>query len=234
MDDKNIIPADGSYPVKVTNIKENKSQTFNIENSDVTFNVTQTDAAPIPTDENGIPYVPLTPTRYDSKTRIIYLGTEEIKLPIQLTLQSTNSKQIPRYVDALCEVYSEKIKAIVTPDLIDTLPPSLRHNFSEQRKAYYSAESVHHSVREIFADGEEQFQALKIDAYDGISDTYFDDRHASGYDRLLAVLDKVTNITLSKSTFSNILGLIANLEKKGICHILMNDGTIKSWVNIDE
>ena len=32
----------------------------------------------------------------------------------------------------------------------------------------------------------------------------------------------------------NIIGLIANLEKKGICHILVNDGTIKSWVNIDE
>ena len=122
----------------------------------------------------------------------------------------------------------------MTPDTIGTLSNALRRNFAEQRKAYYSAESVHRSVREVFSDGDKQFQALKTDAYDGISDTLFDDRHTSGYDRLLAVLDKVTNITLSKSSLMNIIGLIANLEKKGICHILVNDGTIKSWVNIDE
>ena len=185
-------------------------------------------------DNNGVPYVPLTPTRYDSTTRIIYLGTDEVKLPVQLTPQNKISQQDLPYVNALCEVYSEKINGVVTPDAIDSLSPTLRRNFAEQRKAYYSAESIQRSVREVFADGEKQFKDLKMDAFDGISDTYFDDRHASGYDRLLAVLDKVTNITLSKSALVNIIGLIANLEKKGICHILVNDGTIKSWVDIDE
>ena len=32
----------------------------------------------------------------------------------------------------------------------------------------------------------------------------------------------------------SIIGLIGNLEKKGVCHILVNDDVIKSWVNIDE
>ena len=32
----------------------------------------------------------------------------------------------------------------------------------------------------------------------------------------------------------NIIGLIGSLEKKGVCHILVNDDVIKSWVNIDE
>ena len=124
----------------------------------------------------------------------------------------------------------------MTPDTIGTLSNTLRRNFAEQRKAYYSAESIHRSVREVFADGDKQFQHGNAGSLfrGAISDTLFDDRHTSGYDRLLAVLDKVTNITLSKSSFMNIIGLIANLEKKGICHILVNDGTIKSWVNIDE
>lgn len=40
MDDNKLIPTDAAYPVSVTNIKENKANTFNIDNSQVTFNVT--------------------------------------------------------------------------------------------------------------------------------------------------------------------------------------------------
>jgi len=36
-------------------------------------------------------------------------------------------------------------------------------------------------MREVFADGEKQFDAIKKDAYDGISDTYYDVRHQTGY-----------------------------------------------------
>jgi hypothetical protein len=32
----------------------------------------------------------------------------------------------------------------------------------------------------------------------------------------------------------NIVGLIGNLEKKGICHMLVNDERIRSWVVIDD
>ena len=231
---KGSAPAISSAVAPITQVNQfgdHPVHADHVENLHVT--VIENQVSPVE-DENGVPFVPLTPTRYDSATRIIYLGTEKIKLPVQLTLQSTISSQELPYVNALCEVYAERISGVVTPDAIGSLPPTLRRNFAEQRKAYYSAESIQRSVREVFADGDKQFQSLKSDAYDGISDTYFDDRHASGYDRLLAVLDKVTNITLSKSALMNIIGLIANLEKKGICHILVNDGTIKSWVNIDE
>lgn len=54
------------------------------------------------------------------------------------------------------------------------------------------------------------------------------------YDRLKAVLDRITTISLTKSALINVVGLIGNLEKKGICHILVNDEKIKSWVDIDE
>lgn len=40
MDDNKLIPTDAAYPVNVTNIKENKTNTFNIDRSQVTFNVT--------------------------------------------------------------------------------------------------------------------------------------------------------------------------------------------------
>lgn len=184
--------------------------------------------------EDELPLSPITPTRYDSNSRIIYLGTDEIVLPMQLVPQSAIETHELPYINALCEVYAEKISQEVTPDSIDTLPPMYKRHFAEQRKAYYSAESVHRSVREVFTDGEQQFNALKDDAYDGIEPTYFDDNYATGYDRLRAVLEKITSTTLTKSALVNIIGLISNLEKKGICHMLVNDERIRSWVVIND
>ena len=181
----------------------------------------------------NIPSVPITPTRFYSTTRTILIRGEAIKLPIALVPTSSIAPHELPYINALCEVYAEKIKQAVSPSDIGVLSPSLSRNFSEQRKAYYSALSAQRSMREVFKDGEKQFEMLKEDAFDGISEVYYDDRHTSGYDRLLSVLEKITNTTLTKSSLMNIAGLIGNLEKKGICHILVNDDKIKSWVNID-
>lgn len=184
--------------------------------------------------EDEVPLAPISPTRYDSNSRIIYLGLDEIVLPVQLVPQDAlDTHELP-YINALCEVYAEKISQEVTPDSISTLPSMYRRHFAEQRKAYYSAESVHRSVREVFADGEQQFGALKDDALDGIEPTYYDDSYETGYDRLRAVLEKITSTTLSKSALVNIIGLIGNLEKKGVCHMLVNDERIRSWVVIDD
>lgn len=184
--------------------------------------------------EDELPLSPITPTRYDSNSRIIYLGTDEVVLPVQLVPQSAIETHELPYINALCEVYAEKISQEVTPDSIATLPSMYKRHFAEQRKAYYSAESVRHSMREVFVDGEQQFSALKDDAYDGIEPTYYNDNYATGYDRLRAVLEKITSTTLTKSALVNIIGLISNLEKKGICHMLVNDERIRSWVVIND
>lgn len=128
-------------------------------------------------------------------------------------------------------MYAEKIQQAVSPDAI---PREFRRHYANQRKAYFGAESAQRSVREIFADGEAQFKELKSDAYEGIEATYFSNRHTTGFDRLEAVLEKITNTSLSGSALMNVVGLISNLEKKGICHMMVNDGDIKSWVNIDD
>ena len=95
------------------------------------------------------------------------------------------------------------------------------------------AEWLHHSVRDVFDGGEEKFEALKKDAYDGIESTYLQD-YDNGFQRLQEVLDKITNTTLDTSSIDRIKSLMKNVHKKGICHILVNDGTINSWVDIDE
>lgn len=230
-DDIIIAPGNSNPPTEVNQYGDHPFYAENINN--LNLNIFSNQDRVVKNDA-GLPYSPVIPARYDSSTRTITIGNEKITLPIELKPMSSFAPHEQKYINALCEVYAEKIQQAVTPDTLNNLSPNLRRHLSEQRKAYYSAESVQRSVREIFADGEKQFEALKTDAFDGISDTYYDDRHQSGYDRLLAVLDKITNTTLNKSSLMNIVGLIGNLEKKGICHILVNDDTIKSWVNIDE
>ena len=88
-------------------------------------------------------------------------------------------------------------------------------------------------MRDAFVDGERQFSALKDDAYDGIEMVYFDEDHETGYVRLREVLKKITSTELAKSNLVNIKGFITNKTRKGVCHILVDDARVKSWVNTD-
>ena len=138
------------------------------------------------------------------------------------------------YIRALYEAYAQKLnRETFTADDIPSLPKRYAQNYKEQRMAYYSAVSIERSVRDIFDDGEDEFDRLKEDAWHGINTTYWKD-YEDGYTRLNAVLEKITSTTLDSSVLSQMRNLIGNLEKKGICHILVNDGVIESWVNVDE
>lgn len=138
------------------------------------------------------------------------------------------------YIRALYEAYAQKLnRETFTADDIPSLPKRYAQNYKEQRIAYYSAVSIERSVRDIFDDGEDEFDRLKEDAWHGINTTYWKD-YEDGYTRLNAVLEKITSTTLDSSVLSQMRNLIGNLEKKGICHILVNDGVIESWVNVDE
>lgn len=101
-----------------------------------------------------------------------------------------------------------------------------------QRKAYYAAESVRRSVRDVIDDGDHQFELLEDEAYAGIEETYWSD-YKNGFERLNAVLGKITSVALNKSALLHITNLIGTLEKKGICHILVNNEKIDSWVHTD-
>jgi hypothetical protein len=135
------------------------------------------------------------------------------------------------YISALCDAYAEVLsREVVTVDDIPALPKKYQTNFYNQRKAYLSAESIQRSISEVYEDGENQFDILKEDTFNGIKTTYLDD-FDNGYRRLLEVLKKVSDVQLTKSKLSLIKNLIGNLERLGIVHILVNDKTIVSWVD---
>ena len=160
----------------------------------------------------------------------LYIDGDVIELPVQL-----NEDQIYEfesgYISALCGAYAEVLsKDDVSVDDIPVLPKKYRQNFYDQRKAYLSAESIQRSISEVYDDGENQFDILKDDAFGGIKTTYYDD-YDNGYRRLLEVLKKISDVQLTKSKLTVIKNLIGNMERLGIIHILVNDQTIKSWVD---
>lgn len=179
-----------------------------------------------------VPPVPIQPARFVDGA--VYLpGGDVIKLSVALKpYKNINEATLP-YIHALCEVYTERLAKEVTPKTTGELPEKLQRHLELQRQAYFDAKSIERSVRDAFVDGERQFDALKDDAYDGIEMVYFDENHETGYDRLQEVLKKITSTELAKSNLVNIKGFITNKTRKGICHILVDDARIKSWVNTD-
>ena len=160
----------------------------------------------------------------------LYIDGDVIELPIKLSDAQIYDFEAG-YISALCDAYAEALsRDSVTVDDIPALPKKYQTNLYDQRKAYLSAESIQRSISEVYEDGENQFDILKSDAYDGIKTTYFDD-YDNGYRRLLEVLKKISDVQLTKSKLSLIKNLIGNLERLGIVHILVNDKTMTSWVD---
>lgn len=183
--------------------------------------------------EKGRTLKNIAPTTIERRGNKLHISGEVITIHRALVPDDICKHELD-YIRALYEIYAQKLNMdTFTADDVPSLPKRYAENYREQRMAYYSATSIERSVRDIFDDGEDEFERLKEDAWHGINTTFWKD-YDDGYARLNAVLEKITNTTLDSSILSQMRNLIGNLEKKGICHILVNDGVIESWVNIDE
>lgn len=162
----------------------------------------------------------------------VTINNKAIHLFTDLEVPDSPEKDEMVYITALlcafsdadnCEDYKE-----------DNLPEKHQKILKRQRRNYYKAESVRRGVRDNFTPDEkmEHFEALKEDLFDGLEEAY-EDSYDNGLDRLKEVLKHSSLITLNGSPLASIPGLIRNSTKKGICHMLVNDGRI-SWVYKDE
>lgn len=134
------------------------------------------------------------------------------------------------YVGELYRVYEEytgrKIKKPIDLDQ----NPKLKNHFVRQRKDYYKAETIHRALRDtILLDECDYFVPLKDEMYDGIIDTSEKD-YESGYKRLNSVMEQAVNVPLSNNLRNITLDWVGSGEKKGICHMLVNDKRLK-WID---
>jgi hypothetical protein len=138
------------------------------------------------------------------------------------------------YVDALIAAYNnaEGGNEITRA----SLPKHQKYDldFKRRRKDYYSAETIRRATRDAFERSDtDQFDVLKEETYEGIIDIH-SDNHPNGYVRLNKVMAQAASLPLTKCVLSRLPEWIGGSEKKGVCHILVNDHDLEGWVSNDE
>lgn len=122
MDTKNTVINDTSAPPTVQQTGKHNINVNNQPGGNVNiFNDSPTDY-----DESGIPYTPINHVRFDSENNIIYLGNEQVKIPIELIQPNLLTPEELPYVNALCDIYAEKLGVAlgeINPDTISTALP---------------------------------------------------------------------------------------------------------------
>lgn len=161
---------------------------------------------------------------------VVHWKNKSITLPPALDVPGLLGDDENKYIDALLQVYAQDSKKpVLTIDEISKLDPIYSEHLTLQRQNYYCAESVFHQVRDTFVDGEIEFSILKEETLAGVEDIV-GGKCKNGYDRVEKTLTHATLLTLTKSRLTTSdKDLIGPREKKGIIHILVNDGKIV-WI----
>ncbi len=161
----------------------------------------------------------------------IRFGGRRLNLPAPLKPTDTIEPVEMPYISALLEAYSDALKVkIDTTKSLEAYSNFFKH-LNRQRKDYYSAETIRRFVRDTLTDSQ-QFDILKEEIYNGIIDTH-EQEYDSGYKRLVEDLKQASVTNTSKSMLDSKLHCIGNSERKGVCHMLVNDEKLR-WVNKDE
>lgn len=153
--------------------------------------------------------------------------------PIKLIPPNNLATHEMIYITELLSAYADHagIPKINKDDLGNY--PKYKKNFDRQRKDYYAAETIRQYSKDTLTISEmDEFDILQEETLDGIIEVY-EDEYADGFSRLNNVMKHATTIQLNKSLLSKLPGFISSSEKKGVCHLLVNDGQIK-WVSDDE
>lgn len=173
---------------------------------------------------------------YIKEKNVLRVDGEDYPISPELSNEDSDiSVELP-YKSALYEIYTIKLgKEINDQNLKHEAPRNIVNHFNRQQRNFNDAAWYEHSLRDTVADFDNQFRLLKKDAYDGIEETYFNDEYGNnGMKRLREVQGKITTITLNLSNLKNIDNILSNNIKKGLCHLMVNDKWIKSWVDINE
>lgn len=155
---------------------------------------------------------------------------EKIEKPKPLSPPDQLAPEEMPYVMELYRVYEEKIgKRCERPEDLE-LFPKYKENFMRQRKTYYKAETIRRKLRDTICINETDiFSLLKDEVYEGVVETQ-EEEYDCGFARLSAVLKMAACTVLSVNTQFMTLNWIAAGEKKGICHMLVNDKLLK-WMD---
>lgn len=136
-----------------------------------------------------------------------------------------------KYTSALADVYAQADGTDYFP-LDDVAQTNHGKHFSEQRKYYFAAEAVRRGTRDIYQK-EDQFNILKEETYEGVKEVW-EESYPSGMARLNSVLKQAGTLHTDRCWLCRDTDWIGISQKKGVCHFLVNDGSIDGWVREDD
>lgn len=154
---------------------------------------------------------------------------------VPLTPPQTPAEHERQYISALYDAYDDAAEGETLPSDDITQHPKFDKDLKQRRIEYFAAEAVRRGTRENFRnnDPDNLFTALMSETLDGVSDV-----HAMGYrhgfERLLSVMKHATALHFENCILGRIPDWVGPSQKKGVCHMLVNEGQIKGWVNDDE
>lgn len=136
------------------------------------------------------------------------------------------------YTEALAKAYAqaEKMDSFSLDD-IASYPEHAEH-LADQRRYFFAAEAVRRGTRDIYKK-EDQFDVLKEETFEGIKEVWRK-RAYNGLDRLSNVLIRAEEIRPDRCWLCRDTDWIGMIQKKGICHFLVNDGKITGWTRSDD
>ena len=166
----------------------------------------------------------------------IFYGGKTYKLIAKIMPSKRLQDHEKPYVKALLEVYSQDAK-LPTPSLTlrDLNKPEnllYKEDFELERDEYFKIVTVMRQLRDSFFDGETQFSLAKDEAYDLIRDIFIGKK--PGFSRIKECRTCILNLKFEKSDLGRQeIHMIGPAEKRGMLHILINDGRIQ-WIKEGE
>lgn len=137
-----------------------------------------------------------------------------------------------RYTTALMKVYAEDahVDSIVEKELdgpyIDYKP-----HFTRQRSDYFAAEAIRRGTRDFYGDDEEEyFTILENEILAAIIDVWENPTRDDGFTRLRETLAAAVHAPVDQCWLARDTVWIGNSQKKGVCHVLVNEGKLEGWV----
>lgn len=136
------------------------------------------------------------------------------------------------YTEALAAAYAQaEHKDTFSLDDI-TIYPEYEEHLADQRRYYFAAEAVRRGTRDIYKK-EDQFNVLKEETFEGIKEIW-KKKANSGLERLNNVLIRAEEIRPDRCWLCRDTDWIGMIQKKGVCHFLVNDGSISGWTRSDD
>lgn len=165
---------------------------------------------------------------------MLVIGDSKLPLPIAKTPNNIISEDELKlkYLYALIDAYNDAEDSKIDISNINTLKKKYRENFQEQRVNFYEADCLKTFSRDTLKSNTNEFKKLLDETYDGVINTSRKN-YQNGYNRLLAVLEQASLITLSGSQLFTIPGMVNNKRKLGFCHMLVNENRLL-WIDEED